>query len=76
MDKNFAKVRLSAEEMRLVTDPAWILTKNSVMGKVVAMFAEFSERWREEAEARRHADAGGERGRLPGKEKTIRACHG
>jgi hypothetical protein len=36
------------------------------MGKVVAMFAEFSERWREEAEARRHADAGGERGRLPG----------
>jgi hypothetical protein len=43
MDKNFAKVRLSAEEMRLVTDPAWILTKNSVMGKVVAMFAELSE---------------------------------
>jgi hypothetical protein len=43
MNKNFAKVRLSAEEMRLVTDPAWILTKNSVMGKVVAMFAELSE---------------------------------
>src|ERR1700722_15897376 len=42
MNKNFAKVRLSAEEMRLVTDPAWILTKNSVMGKVVAMFAELS----------------------------------
>jgi len=42
MDKNFAKVQLSAEEMRLVRDPAWILTKNSVMGKVVAMFAELS----------------------------------
>jgi hypothetical protein len=42
MDKNFAKVRLSAEEMRLVTDPAWILTKNSVMGKVIAMFGELS----------------------------------
>ena len=38
-----AKLQLSAEEMRLVTDPAWILTKNSVMGKVVAMFAELSE---------------------------------
>jgi hypothetical protein len=46
MNKNFAKVRLSAEEMRLVTDPAWILTKNSVMGKVVAMFAELSGEWR------------------------------
>jgi hypothetical protein len=42
MNKNFAKVQLSAEEMRLVRDPAWILTKNSVMGKVVAMFAELS----------------------------------
>jgi hypothetical protein len=42
MDKNFAKVRLSAEEMRLVRDPAWILTKNSVMGKVIAMFGELS----------------------------------
>jgi len=46
MDKNFAKVRLSAEEMRLVTDPAWILTKNSVMGKVVEMFAELSEAYK------------------------------
>jgi hypothetical protein len=42
MNKNFAKVQLSAEEMRLVRDPAWILTKNSVMGKVIAMFAELS----------------------------------
>jgi hypothetical protein len=43
MNKNFAKVQLSAEEMRLVTDPAWILTKNSVIQKVVGMFAELAE---------------------------------
>ena len=47
MDKNFAKVQLSAEEMRLVRDAAWILTKNSVMGKVVAMFGELSGGWKE-----------------------------
>jgi hypothetical protein len=47
MNKNFAKVRLSAEEMRLVTDPAWILTKNSVMGKVVGMFGQLSGGWKE-----------------------------
>jgi hypothetical protein len=46
MDKNFAKVQLSSEQMRLVTDPGWILTKNSIMGKVVAMFAELSGEWR------------------------------
>ena len=43
MNKNFAKVQLSAEEMRLVRDPAWILTKNSVIQKVVGMFAELTE---------------------------------
>ncbi len=53
MNKNFAKVGLSAEEMRLVTDPAWILTKNSVMGKVVEMMAGLSGHWRAEAEARK-----------------------
>jgi hypothetical protein len=45
MDKNFAKVQLSTEEMRLVTDPAWILTKNSVISKVVGMMAELSDKW-------------------------------
>jgi hypothetical protein len=43
----FANVQLSAEEMRLVRDPAWILTKNSVIGKVVEMFAGLSGEWRE-----------------------------
>ena len=41
-----AKVRLSPAEMRLVTDPEWILTKNSIMGKVVSLMAEQSERYR------------------------------
>jgi hypothetical protein len=47
MDKSDAKLQLSAEEMRLVTDPGWILTKNSIIGKVVGMFAGLSEEWRE-----------------------------
>jgi hypothetical protein len=42
-----AKLQLSAEEMRLVTDPAWILTKNSVVRKAVEMFGELSGEWRE-----------------------------
>ena len=46
MDKSDAKLQLSAEEMRLVTDPGWILTKNSIIGKVVGMFAGLSEEWR------------------------------
>jgi hypothetical protein len=41
-----AKLQLSAEEMRLVTDPAWILTKNSVILKAVEMFGELSGEWR------------------------------
>lgn len=32
--------------MRLVTDPAWILTKNSIVRKVVNLFAELSAEWR------------------------------
>ena len=42
-----ANVRFSAEEMRLVTDPAWILTKNSIIRKVVELFGELSGEWRE-----------------------------
>jgi len=38
---SLANVHLSAEEMRLVLDPAVILTKNSVMEKVVALMAGF-----------------------------------
>jgi len=33
--------------MRLVTDPAWILTKNSIIRKVVELFGELSGEWRE-----------------------------
>ena len=41
-----AKLQLSAEEMRLVADPAWILTKNSVIRKAVEMLGELSGEWR------------------------------
>jgi hypothetical protein len=39
-----AKVQLSKEEIDLVSDPGWILTKNSIMGRVVQLFADLSER--------------------------------
>ena len=41
-----AKVHLSPEEMRLVTDPAVILTKNSVMAKVIELFGDLSGEYR------------------------------
>jgi hypothetical protein len=41
-----AKLQLSAEEMALVRDPGWILTKNSIISKVVGLFAGLSEEWR------------------------------
>ena len=41
-----AKVLFSAEELRLVRDPAVILTKNSVMAKVVELMAAQSEGYR------------------------------
>src|SRR5215469_11174420 len=44
---NEAKLRFSSEEIRLVTDAAWILTKNSVMEKVVHLMAELSGEYRE-----------------------------
>lgn len=42
-----ANVQLSPEELRLVTDPAWILTKNSILRKVVKLFADLSAEWRQ-----------------------------
>jgi hypothetical protein len=41
-----ANLRLSPEEMQLVTDPAVILTKNSVMAKVIETMAGLSEGYR------------------------------
>ena len=41
-----AKLQFSPEEMRLVADPGVILTKNSVMAKVVALMAGLSEEYR------------------------------
>ena len=38
-----ANLQLSPEEMRLVMEPGWILTKNSILKKVVGLFAALSE---------------------------------
>jgi hypothetical protein len=38
-----AKLQFSPEEFALISDAKWILTKNSVMEKVVGMMAELSE---------------------------------
>jgi len=43
---SFANVHLSGEEMRLVTDPGFILTKNSVMAKVIELFSALSGEYR------------------------------
>jgi hypothetical protein len=59
-----ANLQLSPEEIRLVTDPAWILTKNSVMGKVVAMMAALSEAYKEIWAER--PGGGGVDGAMPG----------
>lgn len=49
---NSAKVHLSPEEWKLVTDPQVILTKNSVMEKVVGLLAglsdEYQKVWKEQ----------------------------
>jgi hypothetical protein len=44
-DNDAANLQLSPEEMRLVSDPGWILTKNSIVGKVVGMLAGLGERY-------------------------------
>ncbi|WP_431213641.1 hypothetical protein ACQ86N_01635 [Puia sp. P3] len=38
-----ANLQLSPEEMRLVAEPGWILTKNSIIRKTVGLFAALSE---------------------------------
>lgn len=40
---NIAKLRLSEEELRLVTDPGFILTKNAIIDKVYALFGLLAE---------------------------------
>jgi hypothetical protein len=41
-----ANLQLSPEEIRLVMEPGWILTKNSIIKKVVELFAGLSEDYR------------------------------
>jgi hypothetical protein len=45
-----AKVRLSKDELALIADPMWILTKNSIMERAVQMMAAMSERYEPELE--------------------------
>lgn len=42
-----AKLRLSAEELRLVTDPGFILTKNAIIEKVYVLFGILADDFRE-----------------------------
>jgi hypothetical protein len=53
-----AKVQLSKEEMALVSDPGWILTKNSIMARAVALLAGLSERITPELDGLRRSMAG------------------
>jgi len=54
-----AKVQLSKEEMALVSDPVWILTKNSIMGRAVQLMAEMSQRYEPELAGLRQVMASG-----------------
>lgn len=45
---DFTKIRLSADELRLVTNADFILTKNGIIEKVYSMFGELSE-WMQNA---------------------------
>ena len=51
---NAAKVQLSKEEMALVSDPGWILTKNSIMARAVELMAGLSERLTPDLDKLRH----------------------
>lgn len=44
---NSANLQLSPEELRLVSDPGWILTKNSIVAKAVGIMAGLAETYRE-----------------------------
>jgi hypothetical protein len=45
---DIAKLRLSEEELRLVTDPGFILTKNAIIGKVYLLFGYLAEEMKRE----------------------------
>jgi hypothetical protein len=54
---NAAKLQLSKEELALVRDPSWILTKNSIIAKVMELLGELCGEYREAASYEHH-DAG------------------
>ncbi|HEY8397397.1 MAG TPA: hypothetical protein VIK80_05610 [Flavihumibacter sp.] len=52
---NRVKLQFSEEETALVSDPAIILTKNRILGKLSEMLGSLSEVQREQAESYRHS---------------------
>jgi hypothetical protein len=46
-----AKIQLSAEELELVQNAGWLLTKNTIIDKVFVLFGEVAHSIREQAEA-------------------------
>jgi hypothetical protein len=49
-----AKIRLSAEELVLVQNAHWLLTKNNIIEKVVAAFGRLSEQMKAGTARLRH----------------------
>ena len=41
-----AKIQLSEEELNLVQNAQWLLTKNTIIGKVYELFGELAHEWR------------------------------
>jgi hypothetical protein len=48
---NDAKIQLSPEEIRLVEDASWILTKNSIMAKTTEMFGQLASEMKQHISA-------------------------
>jgi hypothetical protein len=48
---NAAKIQLSAEELQLVQNASWVLTKNKIIKKVYALFGTLSEQMKPALEA-------------------------
>lgn len=61
---NAAKLQLSPEELRLVQDGSWILTKNSILERMVQLLADLSGEYRNLWEGR-------ERPRIPYTEPKV-----
>ncbi|OQP46732.1 hypothetical protein [Niastella populi] len=50
---NVAKIQLSAEELSLVQNAGWLLTKNTIIEKVFALFGDVAHQMRDNFDSRR-----------------------